>query len=59
METTKDILYFVTACKRTPILMGDESPFKVIRKGRVELNHGRFENVMHVPQISVNVLSMN
>jgi hypothetical protein len=51
MENTKDILSFVTTCTRPPILMGDDSPVKVTRKGRVELDHGIFENVLHVPHL--------
>jgi hypothetical protein len=33
METTKDILSFVTACMGPPILMGDDSPVEVTEKG--------------------------
>jgi hypothetical protein len=49
MENTKYILYFVTTCTGPPILMGDESPIEVIGKGRVELEHGIIEDVLHVP----------
>jgi hypothetical protein len=38
--------------------MGDDSPIEADRKGRVELDHGSFENVLHVPQISMNFLSV-
>jgi hypothetical protein len=38
--------------------MGDNSPFEVIDKGRIELTNGSFENVLHVPKLSVNLLSM-
>jgi len=38
--------------------MGDDSPFKVTDKGRVELTNGSFENVLHIPKLSVNLLSM-
>jgi hypothetical protein len=58
MENTKDILSSVTACTRPPILMGDDSLVEVTRKGRVELDHEIFENVLHVPKLSVNLLSV-
>jgi hypothetical protein len=58
MAATQDILSYLNAYNGPPILMGDDSPIKVVKKGRVELDHGSFENVLHVPQISVNLLSM-
>jgi hypothetical protein len=36
--------------------MGDDTPVEVTRQGRVELQHGSFENVLHVPKLSVNLL---
>jgi hypothetical protein len=56
MDTTHDILYSLTACNGPPILMGDGSPIEVTGKGRVELDHGIFENVLHVPKLFVNLL---
>jgi hypothetical protein len=38
--------------------MGDNSSAEVIGKGRIELTNGSFENVLHVPKLSVNLLSM-
>jgi hypothetical protein len=38
--------------------MGDNSPVKVIDKGRIELTNRSFENVLHIPKISFNILSM-
>jgi hypothetical protein len=38
--------------------MGDNSPVEVTDKGRIELTNGSFENVLHVPKLSVNLLSM-
>ena len=58
METKKDILSFINACMGPPILMGDESLVEVTRKWRVELDHGSFENVLHVPQLLVNLILM-
>jgi hypothetical protein len=38
--------------------MGGNSQVKVTNKGRIELTNMSFENVLHVPKISVNLLSM-
>jgi hypothetical protein len=56
MKNKNDIISFVTACIGPPILMGDDSPVEVTKKGRVELDHGSFENILDVPQIFVNLL---
>jgi hypothetical protein len=41
-----------------PILMGDDTPVEVTGQGRVDLQHGSFENVLHVPKLSMNLLSI-
>jgi len=56
MANTKDILYSINTCTRPPILAGDESPVEVTGKGRVGLDHGSFENILHVPKIFVNLV---
>jgi hypothetical protein len=38
--------------------MGDNSPVEVTGKGRIELTNRSFENVLHVPKLSVNLLSV-
>jgi hypothetical protein len=38
--------------------MGDNSSVEVTSKGRIELTNGNFENVLHVPKLSVNLLSV-
>jgi hypothetical protein len=38
--------------------MGDKSPVELTNKGRVDLTNGSFENVLYVPKLSVNLLSM-
>jgi hypothetical protein len=43
---------------KTPILMGDDTPVVVAGEGRVELHNGSFENVLHVPNLSMNLLSV-
>jgi hypothetical protein len=38
--------------------MGDDTPVEVAGEGRVELHNGSFENVLHVPKLSMNLLSV-
>ena len=38
--------------------MGNDSPVEITDNGRIELNHGSFEDVLHVPKLSVNLLSI-
>jgi hypothetical protein len=58
MDATKEVYPSLYAFKRPPILMGDNSPIEVTEKGRIELTKGSFENVLHVPKLSINILSM-
>jgi hypothetical protein len=58
MATSKAIYYSLDACKSPPILMGDNSSVKFTGKGRIECTNESFENVLHVPKLSVNLLSM-
>jgi hypothetical protein len=57
METKKEVFTSLISSSRTLILMGDDTPVVVAGKGRVELHNGCFENVLHVPKISINLLS--
>ena len=56
IATTKEAFSSLDACKGPPILMGDDSPIDITDKGRIELNHGSFEDVLHVPKLSMNLL---
>ena len=38
--------------------MGDETPIEVCGKGIVSLEAGYFDNVLHVPSLSMNLLSI-
>jgi hypothetical protein len=38
--------------------MGDDTPIEFAEEGRVELPNGSFENVLHVPKLSINILSV-
>jgi hypothetical protein len=58
METTKNVLSSIPTCTGPPILMGYDTPDEVISQGRLEIPHRSFENVLHVPKISVYLLSV-
>jgi hypothetical protein len=42
----------------TPDLHGDDSPAKVCGRCRVDLDHGCFQDVIHVLKLSMNLLSI-
>jgi hypothetical protein len=58
MATLDVIYYSLDACKGPPILMGDNSSVKITNKGRIEFTNESFENVLHVPKLSFNLLSV-
>jgi hypothetical protein len=58
MVASKELYYSLDASKGPLILMGDNSYVKFINKGRIEFTNGSFKNVLHVPKLSVNLLSM-
>jgi hypothetical protein len=58
MAASKEVYSSLDVCKGPPILMGDNSSVEVTGKGRIELTNGSFENVLYVPKLSVNLLSV-
>jgi hypothetical protein len=58
MVASKEVYSSLDECNGPPILMGDNSSVEVTDKGRIELTNGSFEIVLHVPKLSVNLLSM-
>ena len=44
--------------KTIPIHMGDDSTIIFEREGTVNLEHGYFSNVLHVPSLASNLLSV-
>ena len=44
--------------KGPPIVLGDNSLTNNMGKGRIDLDHGKFNNVFHVPGLSSNILSV-
>jgi hypothetical protein len=58
MATSEAVYSSLDACKGPPILIRDHYSIEVTSKGRIELTNGSFENVLHVPKLSVNLLSV-
>jgi hypothetical protein len=58
MESTKEVYSSLDACKGPYILMGGDSPVEVTGKGIMKITNGSFENVLHIPKLFVNLLSV-
>jgi hypothetical protein len=59
MKTKYEVFSSLSSCSRPPILMGDDTPVTIVGERRVELHNGSFENVLHVPKLSMNMLSVD
>jgi hypothetical protein len=58
MTAKDEVFSSLIPCSRPPILMRDDTPVAVAGEWRVELHNDSFENVLHVPNISMNLLSV-
>jgi hypothetical protein len=58
MAAKEEFFSSLSPCSRSPILMGDDTLVAVAGEERVELHNGSFENVLHVPKLSMNLLSV-
>jgi hypothetical protein len=58
MDASKAVYSSLVACNGPPILMGGNSFVEFTGKGRIELTNISFENVLHVPKFSVNLISV-
>ena len=58
MVSTKETFSSLDMSKGPPIVMGDDSLTDSLGKGRIDLDYGKFNNVLYVPGLSSNLLSM-
>ena len=58
MVLTKEAFTSLDMSKGPPIVLGDNSLTDSMGKGRIDLDHGNFNNVMYVPEIASNLLSV-
>jgi hypothetical protein len=58
MASSDIIFSYLDTCSRPLIFMGDDSHAEVCGRGRFYLDHGCFQDVLHVMNISMNLLSI-
>ena len=58
MVSTKEVVTSLDMSKVPPIVLGDGSLTESFDKGRIDLDHGKFSNVLYVPVLASNLLSM-
>ena len=56
MVSTKEAFTSLDMSKGPPIVLGDDSLTKILGKGRIDLDHGQFRNVLYVPGLASNLL---
>jgi hypothetical protein len=58
MVASKDEFSSIEESTRSSIYLGDATPTKVCREGIVDIEGGFFTNVLNVPSLFVNILSI-
>ena len=58
MVSTKEAFSSLEMSKGPPIVLGDDSLTEILGKGRIDLDDGQFSNVLYVPGIASNLLSV-
>ena len=58
MDVNHSVYSSLDSWKGCPILMGENSIVEVTHKGSIELTNEILENVLHVPKLFVNLLSV-
>ena len=58
MMAKRDSFSYLDTGKSIPIHMGDESTITSERQGTVDIEHGYFSNVLYVPSLASNLLSV-
>ena len=56
MVSTKEAFASLDMLKCPPIVLGDDSLTDNLGKGRIDLDHGKFNNVLYVLGLSSNLL---
>ena len=52
MVSTKEEFSSLDMSKGPPIVLGDDSLTKSLGKGRIDLDHGKFNNALYVPSLA-------
>ena len=58
MVSSKEEFYSIDISKGPSIVLGDDSLTDSLGKGRIDLDHGKFSNVLYVPCLASNLLSV-
>ena len=58
MVSTKEAFTSLDMSKGSPIVLGDDSLTESLGKGRIDLDHGKFNNVLYVPGLASTLLSV-
>ena len=58
MGSTREIFSSLDMSRGPPIVLGDNSLTDSMGKGRIDLDHGNFSNVLYVLGLASNILSM-
>ena len=58
MVLTKEAFSSLDKSKGPSIVLGDDSLTESLGKGRINLDHGQFNNVLYVPGLASNLLSV-
>ena len=58
MVSTKDTFSSLDMSKGPPIVLGDDSLTDSLGKGRTDLDHGKFNNVLYILGLASNLLSV-
>ena len=56
MVSTKETFSFLDMSKGPPKVLGDDSLTDSLGKGRIDLKHGKFNNVLYVLSLAYNLL---
>ena len=58
MVVHKKLFFSINSCKTEHIFVGNSSPLAIKGQGSVEMKDGMVHNVLYVPKLSTNLLSI-